>query len=386
MIKRNLLKAVLTSAICLCFLFAKSQDGFVRLKGKSLVGSAGQPVTLHAVNLGGWLLWEGWMWGGGFTKESVIKQRLLDLLGHEAYINFIKRYYSNFISENDIALIAKHGFNSIRVPFNYRIFNPENEDSIDGSRIIDQLISWCKKYKLYVVLDMHAAPGGQNNLFISDPENVKLWDSEQNQQKTCQLWKQIAARYKNDTTVAGYDILNEPDTKNPSTLLQFYKELIASIRSVDSNHLLIIEGNKLAHNFDQFPPKLIDDQIYSYHYYPWFQENNKPKSLYKITSGIETDLPFWCGEWGEDTPGNLKEISSLLSAQPNLCGMAFWTWKRIYKNNNRYPLYSIASTSDWNRIVSWLSHGISKPSKEQAAKAIEEFLNAIEIDNCSFHE
>lgn len=384
--KRNLMKAVFTSAICLCFLFAKSQDGFVRLKGKSLVDPSRQPVTLHSVNVGGWLLWEGWMWGGGFTKESVIKKRLLDLLGEDAYLSFIKRYYSNYITEKDIALIARRGFNSIRVPFNYRIFNPENEDDINGFSIIDQLISWCKKYKLYVILDMHAAPGGQNNLFISDPEKIKLWDSEQNQQKTYQLWKQIAARYKNDTTVAGYDILNEPDAKNTATLFHFYQELIDSIRSVDNNHLLIIEGNKLAHNFDQFPAKFTDDQIYSYHYYPWFQENNKLKSLNKIISGIETDLPFWCGEWGEDTPGNLKEISSLFSTRTNLCGTAFWTWKRVYKNNNRYPVYSITSTADWNRIVSWLTHGISKPSKEQAAKGIEEFLKAIEIDNCSFSE
>ena len=89
---------------------------------------------------------------------------------------------------------------------------------------------------------------------------------------------------------------------------------------------------------------------------------------------------------GEDTPENLKEISKLLSAQPNQCDTAFWTWKRIYKNNNRYPLYSIHSIPDWDKIVAWLTWKISKPNKEQTAKGIEEFLNGIKIENCEANE
>ena len=145
----------------------------------------------------------GWMWGGGFTKESVIKERLYNLLGKEAYTNFLQQYYDNYITKKDIALIAQHGFNCIRLPFNYRIFEADNNQYIDGFKKLDEVISWCKKYGLYVIPDMHAAPGGQNNLFISDPENTKLWNSEENQKHANDLWRKIAERYNNDTTIAG---------------------------------------------------------------------------------------------------------------------------------------------------------------------------------------
>lgn len=386
MIAKKLLKHfIIIPAICISFC-TSGQDKFIKLKDTILMSSLGNPITLHAVNLGGWLLWEGWMWGGGFTKESVIKERLYNLLGKEAYTKFLQQYYDNYITEKDIALIAQHGFNCIRLPFNYRIFEADNNQYIDGFKKLDEVISWCKKYGLYVIPDMHAAPGGQNNLFISDPENTKLWNSEENQKHANDLWRKIAERYNNDTTIAGYDILNEPDVNNTATLIDFYKTLVKNIRSVDTNHLLIIEGNNLAHSFKGFPAKLDDNQVYSYHYYPWFNEKNKLKNLKNITSEINTSLLLWCGEWGEDTPENLKEISKLLSAQPNQCGTAFWTWKRIYKNNNRYPLYSIHSIPDWDKIVAWLTWKISKPNKEQTAKGIEEFLNGIKIENCEANE
>ena len=233
---------------------------------------------------------------------------------------------------------------------------------------------------------MHAAPGGQNNAFISDPENIKLWGPGDNQQQTYELWMKIADRYKNDTTIAGYDLLNEPDVNNTSTVVNFYTSLVKSIRSVDKNHLLIIEGNKMAHCFKGFPEKFDDDQIYSYHYYAWFGENNKSRSIRKITSDIKTDLPFWCGEWGEDTRQNLKEIYTLLLQQSNLCGTSFWTLKRVYKNNSRYPVYSIYSTANWDKIMSWVTWKLSRPTKEQITKGIEEFLNAIQIENCRDNE
>ena len=365
---------------------ASSQDKFMRLENNSLVTPSGIPITLKSVNLGGWLLWEGWIFGGGFTKESVIKNRLLQLLGREEYNNFLSRFYEDYITEKDIALIAARGFNNIRLPFNYRIFTSEDSGYIDGFKKIEEVIGWCKKYKLYLIPDMHAAPGGQNNVFTSDPDNIKLWSSGDNQQQTYELWMKIADRYKNDTTVAGYDLLNEPDVNSTSTLVNFYTGLVRSIRSVDKNHLLIIEGNKMAHSFKNFPAKFDDDQIYSYHYYAWFGENNKSKNIREITSGIITDLPFWCGEWGEDTRQNLKDIHNLLLQQPGLCGTSFWTWKRVYKSNSRYPVYSIHSTANWDKIMSWVTWKLSKPTKEQITKGIEEFLNAIKIENCQDNE
>ena len=364
-----------------CFLVANGQQ-FVRLQQNRLVDSTGKSVKLNTVNLGGWLLWEGWIWGGGFTKESDFKARLQQLLGTTAYQQFLNDYYSRFITEKDIALIAQSGFNCIRLPFNYRLFDAANNGGINGYAIVDKLIQWCRKNSIYIVLDMHAAPGGQTPYFIADPSGTSLWKSEENKQQTLLLWKSIADKYKNETVIAGYDLLNEPDIKT-TDLIDLYKKIVQSIRSIDTHHLLLIEGNKLAHTFKDFPESLDENGIYSFHYYPWFSEGKKAKALKDIVQEIPGNRPIWCGEWGEDTPQNVAEVKDLLNQTPNICGTAFWTWKRVYKNNGRLPLCSIYTGSNWEKITNWLTWKIIKPNKEVADKGVAEFMRAIVIENCT---
>ena len=81
-----------------------------------------------------------------------------------------------------------------------------------GFEMTDSLVSWCKQNNMYVVLDLHAAPGGQGgNTGISDynPAYPSLWEDINNQHKTMSLWKKIAEHYVNEPAIAGYDFLNE---------------------------------------------------------------------------------------------------------------------------------------------------------------------------------
>lgn len=78
----------------------------------------------------------------------------------------------------------------------------------------DELLQWCKDNKMYLILDLHAAPGGQgNDANISDNDKSKpsLWESEENQKKTIALWKKLAQRYKDEAYIGGYDLINEPN-------------------------------------------------------------------------------------------------------------------------------------------------------------------------------
>ncbi len=72
------------------------------------------------------MFWECWIWGGGFTKESDMKNRLQQLLGGSEYQKFPESYYRSFVTEKDIAQIAQSGFNCIRLPVNYRLFDTAN--------------------------------------------------------------------------------------------------------------------------------------------------------------------------------------------------------------------------------------------------------------------
>ena len=81
----------------------------------------------------------------------------------------------------------------------------------DGWRHVDDTIAWARKYGLWVVLDLHAAPGGQTGTNIDDSWGYPwLFESEKAQVDTVALWKRIAARYRDEPSVLGYDLLNEP--------------------------------------------------------------------------------------------------------------------------------------------------------------------------------
>ena len=63
-----------------------------------------------------------------------------------------------------------------------------------------------------------------------------LFESEKSKQLTISIWRKIADRYKNEKTVMGYDLLNEPiahyfDVAALNPLLEpFYKVLVKEIQ------------------------------------------------------------------------------------------------------------------------------------------------------------
>ena len=363
---------------------AEAQNGgFVRVQNNELRGGDNRKIYLNGVNFGNWLLWEGWMSGGGFTKESDIKARLREMLGAADYQNFLDEYYRNFITEADVRQVAANGFNVIRLPVNYRIFEG---GETDGFTLLDDLIAWCERHKIYLIIDLHSAPGGQTPYFIADPSGASLWESEANRRQTLEIWKKIAARYRDKKIIAGYDLLNEPDVKDSKILIAFYAEIIKAVRSQDKNHLLIVEGNKLAKDFTGFPAKMDDNQIYSYHYYTWFGENNKRKPLQSIVKTLNSNLPLWCGEWGEDTPPNLSETAAVIRELPNDAGMSFWTWKKVAKDNKHLSFYSINAGGEWQKVIDWAcKQRLFKPTKNEIKRGTEDFLRAIRIDDCTFN-
>ena len=355
---------------------------FVSVKGNQLLNEKGQSLFLKGVNLGGWLLWEEWMWGGAFHSETLMKTRLKELLGEEKYKSFLEEYYSNFVTRKDIRLLSQNNVNCVRVPFNYRLFT---DGEADGFALIDSLVNRCRDYGVYMILDMHAAPGGQSPYFIADPDGKQLWQSEENKNKAIEVWKKLADHYKNETIIAGYDLLNEPKTKNTADLVNFYKKLALEIRTVDPNHLLIMEGNNLAHDFNGFPETITNNQLYSFHYYAWFGEKKKKENIDKLVKSIPGNCPVWCGEWGEDQLLNLQEANRLLKEQSRVCGISFWSYKKVYKDNKKMPFCSILPGNDWEKVLKWLTRHKEKPTAEEVEKGISDFLNALKLENCTFN-
>ncbi|MCX7874811.1 MAG: cellulase family glycosylhydrolase [Melioribacteraceae bacterium] len=138
---------------------------FVEVAGKDFIEPSGKKILLRGINLGNWLNPEGYM----FKFNNVNSFRLIDntikeLIGADEARKFWKTFRDNYITKEDIQFIKSTGLNHIRVPFNFKLFLVEDHPEIwldEGFKRLDDVIKWCREENLYVILDLHAAPGGQ---------------------------------------------------------------------------------------------------------------------------------------------------------------------------------------------------------------------------------
>src|SRR5258707_9207268 len=178
---------------------------FAHTEHKQIVDAGGKPLLIRATNLGNWLLPEGYMWlfEGGPQSPSEIHALLFELLGPEGSAAFWPKYRENYITREDIAFLHRTGFNAIRVPMHYGLF--ENDDA-EGFKLLDSLISWCHAERLYVILDMHAAPGGQTGTNIDDSGGYpSLYQKPQEQEHLIALLRRLAAHYSEEPAWLRYD-------------------------------------------------------------------------------------------------------------------------------------------------------------------------------------
>ncbi|MDX5435621.1 MAG: cellulase family glycosylhydrolase, partial [Pontibacter sp.] len=198
---------------------AQSQ-GYLKAEGKKIVNGQGKEVILRGMGLGGWMLQEGYMLRTGDVagQQHVIKAKVQELIGPEKTEEFYSAWLANHTRKIDIDSMAAWGFNSVRLPMHYNLYTlPVEEEPVKGQHtwleqgfaMTDSLLAWCKANNMYLILDLHAAPGGQGhdlNISDGDPNKPFLWESEANQQKTIALWRKLAERYANEPWIGAYDI------------------------------------------------------------------------------------------------------------------------------------------------------------------------------------
>ena len=178
----------------------------------------------------------------GFSRAIApwqIRQVFKELVGTEADNAFWRRWYDSFITRDDIRYIRATGMNIVRVPFDYRLFTPEEYPGTwvgIGFELLDRVVEWSQDAGLFVLLDMHAAPCGQNPWNV-DYGNPYLFEDPACLSRTVEIWRRIARHYARNRNVIGYDLLNEPAPRegdNRQALLDAANEKIAAaIREVD---------------------------------------------------------------------------------------------------------------------------------------------------------
>jgi endoglucanase len=396
--KSSLLKGIMKTLrknilflITLIFLFYTNlfSQGFLHRLDKKIVNGLNQEVSLKGIGLGGWLLQEGYMLHTSdfANAQWEIRNKILDLVGESNTELFYQTYRANYVKKTDIDSIKSWGFNSIRLPFHYNLFatNTTPPTFLNlGFEIVDSLLEWCKQNEIYLILDMHGAPGGQSAEPISDynPANPSLWQSEQNKTLTVQIWRKIAEHYKDEVWIGGYDLLNEPAWNLPPSnqpLHDLYVRITDTIRTVDNNHLLFIEGNWFATEFVGLTTPWDENMAYSFHKY--WNGNTQSSIQYLVDLRNNTNRPLWLGESGENSNKWFTDCAKLMAT--NNIGWAWWPHKKIQSIAGPLSAYLLPA---YQNLLNYWSGSAPRPSATVAMNALMAQANMLQIENCVYQK
>jgi hypothetical protein len=329
-----------------------------------------------------------WLLQDGPQSPSEIRALVLELLGPEGSTAFWQKYRENYITREDIALLHRAGFNTIRVPMHYSLFEGDQE----GFKLLDRLIGWSRAKGLYVILDLHAAPGGQTGANIDDSAGYPwLYASPREQERLIAIWRALAMHYRDEPSVLGYDLLNEPippfaklASLIPS-LEPLYKKLSAEIRKVDPHHILFLGGARWDGDFSVFGRPFDGNVVYTFHKY-WTKPDESVLKQY-IDFRQRYDVPVWMGESGENTDEWIAQFVNTL--EKNKIGWAFWPYKKMGKPSS---VVSIIAPANWEKIVQFagLPRGTghveerlkARPEQETIIRAFDEFVENVRVERC----
>lgn len=336
-----------------------AKDGFLRVQGKDIVDANGKKHFIKGTNLGNWVNPEGYMFGFRKTNSYyMINDMISQILGPAETAKFWKAFKDNYITEADIEFIASTGANTIRLPFHYKLFTNEDymglNDENEGFRIVDMVVEWCRKYGLYLILDMHDCPGGQTGDNIDDSYGYPwLMTDLTSQAQFINIWEKIAQRYKKETVILGYELMNEPiatywegEEKEylNSQLEPLYKRTVAAIRLFDQNHIILLGGSQWNSNFEPFSDWTFDNNImYTCHRYGG--DASKPAIQSFIDFRDKTGLPMYMGEIGHNTDKWMSDFVDVMRS--NNIGYTFWPFKKIEESS----MTGIKTPEGWQQIV-----------------------------------
>lgn len=374
-------------------------SNFVTIKGENLMDANGKKLYIVGTNLGNWLNPEGYMFDFKKTNcEWMINDMVCELAGPDFAREFWQAFKDNYITEADIAYIKQTGANTIRLPFNYKLFTREDymgkNDETEGFKQMDKVIDWCRKYDLHLILDMHDCPGGQTGDNIDNGHGYPwLFESESSQQLFCQIWQKIASRYKDEPVILGYELMNEPIATMFSDSLRaalnaklepLYKRATKAIREVDQNHIILLGGAQWNGNFEPFSDWKFDNKImYTCHRYGGEPTKAAIQSIIDFRDKIK--LPMYMGEIGHNTDQWQADFCATMK-KANI-GYTFWPYKKI----DGSCMMGIKKPADWDSTIvkfteadrsSFDAIRKARPDQEKGKKLLMQFVENAKKENC----
>ena len=398
MVKLKFLASLLFLLSTTCF-----AQGFLKTDGVKIVNDKNENILLRGMGLGGYMLQEGYMLKVPFSgQQYVIKEHIEELIGLEKTQEFYTAWLQNTVQKADIDSLKSWGFNSIRLPMHFNLYTlPVEDEPVKGENtwlktgftLTDSLVRWCKANNMYLILDMHATPGGQGhdvNISDRDPSKPSLWESAENQQKLVDLWVKLAEKYKDEPVIGAYDIINEPnwsfeegknkngtqDSEN-KPLRELMVRITEAIRAVDKKHIIIIEGNGWGNNYNGVLPPWDDNMVLSFHKYWNYNDTASIQNFLDFREKYQ--IPVWLGESGENS--NVWFADAIKLMETNNIGWCWWPLKKLGSNN---PL-EVKVNPGYQKVRDYWNNKAEKPTIAEAYNAFMQLAENTKIKNCIVH-
>ena len=336
------------------------------------------------------------MWGiRKLDRPRQFEQAIEDLIGKEDAAEFWKIYYANFLLESDIRAMKSWGVNSIRIallasvlqPRDGQPENPPYRYSEQGFALLDSLVSWCAKLEMGIIWDMHGAPGAQNAENIADSDGeARLWTEKEIYWPRCnELWYKIAERYKDRDCIIGYDLLNEPLLRryphiSENLLRELYIELTQTIRRIDQEGIIFIEGDDWAQNFDMLEPLDWDPHlVIAFHSYPPTANSRGLERWDRLRK--KYNIPLWHGETGEQGPPYHYNSRATAFLESQNVGWSWWTHKKF---ESQTQPWNVPGTEGFNQILQYWNGRADRPPMQQASRWLLDQAKKTNTKTCEF--
>ncbi len=371
--------------------------GFITVSGPDLLLPSGEKFFIKGTNLGNWLNPEGYMFKFNKTNSGrFINDMFCEMVGPDFTAEFWRAFKDNYITQADLRFIKKTGSNTVRLPFHYKLFTDEDYMGLtanqDGFARVDSVVKWCREDGLYLILDMHDAPGGQTGDNIDDSYGYPwLFESETSQKLYCDIWKKIAEYYKNEPIILGYELFNEPIApyfenmeELNGKLAYVYQLGVDAIREVDNNHIILLGGSQWNGNFNPLRNRPFhDDKImYTCHRYGGEPTAEAIRDFIQFRDSV--NLPMYMGEIGHNTDEWMNSFCQAM--EENNIGWTFWPYKKMDGSS----FLGITPPENWKLVVDFSEapRGTYKeirdarPDQQLARKAMTDFIEACRFENC----
>ncbi|TRX72079.1 cellulase family glycosylhydrolase [Carboxylicivirga sp. M1479] len=406
-----MIRVVLVFLLVLRIVLPVQSQGFLRVDDTQIVNEEG-PFIIRSIGTGNWMIQEGYMMqstDAGINTHTQFREKLNETMGTDKTNEFYDFWLEHHFTKTDVDSMKAWGFNAVRPALHYKWFTLPIEQEIrnadgtlsatwldEGFNMLDELVSWCEANQMYVILDMHGAPGGQGkdaNISDYDPSLPSLWESVDNQDKLVALWVKIAERYKDSPWVGGYDVINETNwdvdgntqnqngcnCKTNKPLWDLHQRLTEAIRQVDQQHIIYISGNCWGNNYNGFenhPLSTLDtNTVLTFHKY--WNSNHQNSIQWALDMREQYNMPLWMSESGENSNHWFAEAIELF--EKNHIGWSWWPVKKSRLNN----VLKVNTNENYYELLDSWKEGNEPLSADKTYEAVMDYAKAHMIENCT---